>query len=280
MQKLFRLKVKNFVIQILLTPISAIINILVLSPILIWIGGDNIPLGNAIWMIFITVAAGFAANEFFIRLKGKETSEDIEVTYYGEDVDVKERFNTFYVTITPYVETVKEKRLTFWGLLARIFCFVALPLRLVALVMSYVALFFPRIFVTHKELNPNYGVGNRLLHTLFDFVILPANGERFGRISAKGIIWIFVYLLSWVISNFLSVWLISSVLAKVTYILTIVEFFVACFCILSSIILTLKYVMTISFHYSGKYAFICLLKILAFPAAMGILCVLFSLLPF
>ena len=283
MKQLFKIKVKNFLVQLLCTPISFLINALALAPLVYLFGGESVgePL-NLIFILPICWALAFVGNEFFLRLKGKKTEEYIDITYIRREVEISEGVNTIYVDITDYEEEGVERELTFWGILARILCFVAFPLRLVSLIMAYAALFCPIVFVSHKRINPNmnYGVGNKLLHTLFDFVILPIHGERSGRKSPKGLIWILVYAVSWVVAHVLLLMLISTTLRYINGVIEIPLFFIVCFCMLSSLILTIKYCVTISFDYSRKIATMRLLKTLAFPLVLAALFGVLAILPF
>ena len=285
MKQLFAIKVKNFILQLIFTPISLLINALAISPFVYFFGGEKM-LGSAagpnmIFIVPITLALAFGANEIFIRLKGKKTGEYIDVAYLNASVDVTEYSDRYEVTVTPYIENKRERKLTIWGLIARILCFVAFPLRLVALLMSYVALFCPNVFVSHRRLNPdmNFNIGNKILHTLFDFVIIPIRGERTGRRSAKGIIWIFVYLIGAVVSNALVILLtVTNLMLPTAF--EVPLFLIMAFCAVTSIIVALKHAILISFNYSLKHALIILFKILAFPLVVGVLALILAFLPY
>ena len=285
MKQLFAIKVKNFIMQLIFTPISFFINALAIAPIVFLLGGEDM-LGSAaapnmLFVIPISLALAFLGNELFIRLKGRRTGEYINVAYLNASVDVTEHTDYYEVTITPYVENKRERKLTLWGFLARILCFVAFPLRLVALLMSYIALFCPQVFVSHKKLNPDmgFGVGNKILHTLFDFVIIPIHGERTGRRSAKGIIWIFIYLFCGIVINALVALLVASNLMLPTA-FEVPLFFIMAFCFVTSLIVAIKHSILISFNYSRKNAVKVLLKILAFPLAVGVLALILAFLPY
>ena len=285
MKKYFAIKVKNFIVQLLFTPISFLINALVLTPVYfivqrMWELDNSI---NYTISVIVSVMIAFGLNELFLRLKGKRTCEYIELIYEKVEAKiVKETETTIYVEVTPYYERKTEKRTTLEGLLARLLCVVSFPLRLVALLMSYVALFVPSIFVTHRRLNPDmeFNLGNEILHTLFDFVIIPIRGSREGRKSAKGIIWIFVYIVSWAVSQVLAVSLYTVLANNISDGMSAVLVLFGIFCILTSFLLVIKYTVTICFNYSLKGAIVRLIKILAWAIALSALILIATILPF
>ncbi len=81
-------RIWNFIVQLLLTPISLVINIMALTPIIGLFTGsfeeilnENISLIITLPLMFAILGLSFVFNRLLFRFKGKSTDE----TYLGEE---------------------------------------------------------------------------------------------------------------------------------------------------------------------------------------------------
>lgn len=95
------------------------------------------------------------------------------------------------------------------------------------------------------------------------------------------IIFVVVYVVAVVVFNVLSLLAAASfVLAgsEMSFVLFIIYFSVAAFCILADILLLIKYSVTICRNYDKKRGIINLIKLIAFPIALMIISIIWALL--
>ena len=195
-----RRRIFAFLVQLILwVPLSAIINLCAIGPILALFGvfgNDSPPFITVIFLLPMMWAAVFFLNKLRFKLKGKETDDYYNVVYDNINVDVKDLGDYYKVTETHSYSTGVESSNTFWGWMGIILSFVALPLQLVALFMSFLALFFPVIYSTSRKLpgDTYFSVGNIILHSLFDFVIVPCYVEKKNPANPKGFLWILLFI--------------------------------------------------------------------------------------
>lgn len=258
--------------QLIFTPISFFINFAVVAPILGLLFPEQFGVGNMdffalIFGMVILFVIGIAVNELFIRLKGKKTAEYYEVKYLGTDVDVTDRGSYYEIEVTPYIRDGVEKKITIWGILARILAFLAFPLRLISLLMSYVALFCPAVYSNYGELDPKMPVrfGAQVTHFLFDFVIVAVEYAGGRNRSAKGLIWTVVYIAVGVLAAAGSLIVGMLVAAEGPGFLTVPLLLVSAFSTVTTVILMIKYAIIISFDYTVRHALRLLLKMIALP---------------
>lgn len=178
-------RIGKFIVQLIFLPISFIINIMVLMPVLFFTSDFEVEsaLGGLIVSI-LACLAGCALNRFFYWLKGKKVDETY-LTWVTHDVvtdvkvDVKESADAINITTTKYYTPISSQEyktsLTLWGWIASILSFIAFPMRLVSVFMAFLSLLFSRVFVTARRLNDKMPKNKLAVftHTLFDFVILP-----------------------------------------------------------------------------------------------------------
>ena len=175
------------------TPLSLLINVCAAGPIYyLYVainGGDGMPLENLIfiWPMFWAVA--FGLNKFRQAIKGRKT-DDYYTAYYDEVTSYY--LGDRYIGETHRDVSRTEHSNTFWGMVGIVLSFIAFPLQLVALTASFLSLFFPVIYCTTRRLpiDRDFSLGNIILHTLFEFVIIPVSIEKRSRASAKGFLWI------------------------------------------------------------------------------------------
>ena len=287
------IKFRNFFVEFAFLFVSFIINGLVLAPLWIYLSGiygeelgvtDGIASGYSVGGLIAAILGpvfGFALNELFLRLKGKKTAEYYEVSYLNVDVELRKTWGGYDIDVSSYISTETEKVLTFWGILARILAVIAFPLRVVAFVASYIALFCPALYSAFGKIDPDMPqrFGSKLTHVLFDFVIVPVDGHASKNMSPLCIIWIVVYLvigLSFAAGGTLAAMYAFTKAPVVVLIPLILIWF---FFTLSSIVLALKYCIVISFNYYTKTAVIYLLRVIVLPIILTTLSLIVYFLP-
>ena len=183
---LFFKKLWHLIIQCILLPISLFINMGALTPIVIiisFVNEDPMASPSMLLLTLVTIVPlSIALSKLLVRIKGKPTDENwvslgvfqdritTTLEYDGEEIAKSE------YTTGPYIGPQHHHALTGWGFFAVITSVIAFPLRLIAVFAAFIGLFVRRMYTTHRPL-PNdtrIGIGNRILHTLFDFVILPS----------------------------------------------------------------------------------------------------------
>ncbi|MBO5312785.1 MAG: hypothetical protein J6B29_02350 [Clostridia bacterium] len=180
-------RIFTFLKQLLFwTPLSLIINACAIGPIMMLYSEDLN--SNIIFMWPIMWVIAFFLCKLKLRLKGRRTDNYYEVEYLkvtGRRVYYDE------VVFDSEHGTRIESRNTLWGWLGIILSFVAFPVQLIATLMSFVALFVPFVYsTTHRmPLEIRFTLANTAFHTLFDFVIIPAEKERIGESNPKGALW-------------------------------------------------------------------------------------------
>ena len=279
------IKIKNFIVQLLLTPISLIINALAITPIISIIIFEQIDMniGTMIFMIPICFGLAFFLNRLIFRAKGKKVDESYEVIYYGVDTNVKEYIDYYEVTFSPYAYEGYETKLTPLGWLATALCFIAFPLRIISLLVSYIALFIPHIYSSFRKLSDGASVGRSaaFTHTFFDFVIVPTRKRTDVTRSPKGLIFVAVYIVTFIIVNLGMLLILSNfTLPNVPEFIDVILFLLIAFFLISDLIMLIKYCILICFTYSVKNAVMCLIKLLSLPLILIILCTVLGFLPF
>ncbi len=173
-------------------PLAFIINACAIAPFMMITGEMGEPTNI---LIFLPIMWGiaFALSKFRQWLKGRETDEYYDVaydevtytaesSYYSDTIHVKEDHRYY---------TQTESSNTFWGWVGILLSFVAFPLQLVAWIMSFAGMFFPFIYTTARALpeDRSFSFINVILHTLFDFVIIPVAFVKRSKPSAKGLLY-------------------------------------------------------------------------------------------
>lgn len=286
-------KFRNFLVQFFFLFISFIINMMVLAPVWIVMSGifgeaTSEPVGIAsglsvggLFMSILTPFLGFGLNEVFLRLKGKKTAEYYEVSRLHVSGDVRETWSGYRVDVSSYTTTEVEKSLTIWGILARILAVIAFPLRVVAFIASYIALFCPALYSTFGRVDPNMPqvFGSKVTHLLFDFVIVPVHGHASRHMSPMCILWIVVYIVVGVLfaagETLAAMYAVSRSPGVVIIPLLLIWFF----CTLSTLILAIKYSIVICFSCYTKVAIVYLLRVMMLPVIVTVLSVIIYFLP-
>lgn len=247
---MFAKKFFNFLMQLVFLPISAIINFLVIMPFygLHMLLNDGLDIFAFIFVSVLCFGIGLFLAKLFSKIKGKKTDnywsetnlvQDVTTTkyYYGDEYigETTSRSN-------PYYKTDYKSELTGWGWVALLTSFIALPLRLIAVMASIFALFFKSIYSTCWMLPSNqyFNTGNQILHTLFDFVIIPQRMDKSNR-NVKGLISIPIFIVLFIIINILNLLVASEVELPINW-LDIITVLFAFFFILVSLILMIKYI--------------------------------------
>ncbi len=287
------IKFRNFFVEFAFLFVSLIINGLVLAPLWIYLSGiygeelgitGGIASGYSIGGIVAAILCpviGFALNELFLRLKGKRTAEYYEVSYLNVDVKLRETWGGYDIDVSSYISTETEKVLTFWGILARILAVIAFPLRVVAFVASYIALFCPALYSAFGRIDPDMPqrCGSKLTHVLFDFVIVPVDGHASKNMSPLCIVWIVVYLVAGLSfaagGTFAAMYAFAEAPVFVIIPLLLIWFFMT----LSTVVLALKYCIVISINYYTKTAVIYLLRVMMLPIIVTALSLIVCFLP-
>lgn len=271
------IKFRNFLVEFAFLFVSLIINTLVLMPLLIYLSGTyregGIASGYGIGSLFLAIMApilGFALNELFLRLKGKKTAEYYEVDYLNVDVEVRETWGGYNIRTSSYVSTGERKELTFWGILARILAVIAFPLRVVAFIVSYIALFCPALYSTFGEIDPDMPqrFGSKLTHVLFDFVIVPVDGYASRNLSPLCILWVVIYLVVGPVFAAGGVFAAAYALNKAPGAAVIPLLVIGFFLTLSTLVLTLKYCIVICLDYHTKTAVIYMIRVMIMPVIL------------
>lgn len=202
-------RVLSFLAQTFIwVPLALVINACAVAPIMMLTGEMGEPT-NIFIFLPIMWAIAFALSKFRQWLKGRETDEyyDVaydEVTYTAEATS----YDTIRVNADHRYYTQTESSNTFWGWVGIILSFVALPLQIVAWIMSFAGMFFPFIYTTARALpeDRSFSFINVVLHTLFDFVIIPMAFAKRGKPSAKGLLYCLLFisvpvvdLLAWIL---------------------------------------------------------------------------------
>lgn len=238
------------------TPIAFFTNVCAVGPIYLIIqafnGDDSFEPLNLIFIAPIMFAIAFALSKFRQVIKGRKTDEyydayyDEVTTYYLGDEKIGESHRDVVRT---------EHSNTFWGNVGIVLSFVAFPLQLVALTASFLSLFFPVIYSTSRKLpeNRHFSFGNVILHTLFDFVIIPCHVQKKNLASTKGFLWLPFYI-SIPIVDLLVFALIGSALGSLFEIqaigiISLLAFFVT---LISIIVMIIKYTALIVYSCSKQ----------------------------
>lgn len=270
------IKIRNLVVQLILTALALVINILAILPVFAILSGaiwkmleENYSLIIILPMMFGIFGLSFVLNRLLFRLKGKKTDETYLAWFQTDvitDIDYNEYSNTLKVTYTPITYPGYTSRRTALGWLATFLAFIAFPLRLISLIMAFVALFTNRIFVTHSKLNDNMPIGKSAVftHTLFDFVILPAVADTKGVKDKKSIIYVVLYVVLFFILNILAITFIGSIKSARDWAI-LVTLLGGVILLISDLILVIKHSVLICKDYDKKRGLINLLKIVALP---------------
>lgn len=278
-------KIKNFIVQLILTPVSLIINLIAIAPIYALISGDfgGIDPINYIFAIPILYAISFGLQRLLFRIKGKHIDDTYEVFYKG--LRVKDVDTTYYgvtLNIEEYTYSQYETHLNALGWIATILSFIAFPLRLISLLISFIALFVPPLYSTFKKVGNGAPLGKfaAFTHTFFDFVVVPVKRYREGKVSPKGLIYIVVYIASAIILNVCLLTVYSQIPNHIPESINLIFVFVAAFFILTDLIMLVKYCIVICIDYSKKIAVKRLIKLISLPIIMIILYLILCAIPF
>ena len=247
-------------------PFSAIINTCAIAPFLFLseLNKENgMPLGNVIIFTLLFWAIAFGLSKLRQRIKGRETDEYYDVvydevtSYYYDDVKIAEVHRDVYKT---------ESKNTFWGWVGIILSFIALPLQIIALIASFLGMFVPVIYSTTKKLpeDRDFSFGNILLHSLFEFVIIPVSYKRKGTPNAKGLLFLLFYILTPII--IIALGFLGALIIKDAFLIdynlvfvSIISIVILFFVILSIIVCIVKYSILIIYDYDvdegKKYLF-------------------------
>lgn len=230
-------------------PLAGIINICAVSPFFM-LSGDMGEPTNIFIFLPIMWAIAFGLNKFRQWLKGRQTDEYYDVAYDEVTVSANADYysDTIRITEDHNYYTRTESSNTFWGWVGVILSFVALPLQLVAWLMSFAALFFPFIYSTARKLpeDRNFSFINVLLHTLFDFVFIKVNYKRENKASPMGILYSLLFLTVPIVDTF--IWILIGGALETFFgamldldVLVIILVFALFFMLLSIIMLWIKY---------------------------------------
>lgn len=287
------IKIRNFLVEFFFLFVSFIINGLVLAPLWMYLAGTygeaiNEPGGIAsgygvggIAMSILGPVIGFGLNELFLRLKGKKTAEYYEVSYLNT---VEERRKTWFgyeTNFYSYVSTETKKSLTVWGILARILAVIAFPLRVVAFIASYIALFCPALYSAFGRIDPDMPqvFGSKVTHLLFDFVIVPVKGCASRSASPLCILWVIVYIVVGILFAAGGTLAALYAIPRSPGIVVIPLMLIWFFCTLSTIVLAIKYCILICFDYDTKAAIFYMLRIMIMPVIVTALSLVVYFLP-
>ncbi len=192
----------NFLLQLfILMPLALIINGCAVAPIIALIApsGNPVEFSNAVFLLPVMWAAAFFLNKLRLRIKGNKTDDwyNVEKTEKGYEIVDYDKYEK-KITIRPYEYTyeTEERGSTLLGWIGILLSFIAFPIQLVAVLVSFLAMFFPIFYSTAKKLPPDrdFSILNRVLHFLFDFVIVESHFKRSGKASAWGLLWVLAYL--------------------------------------------------------------------------------------
>lgn len=279
-------KIWNFIVQLLLTPISLLSNILAVAPIMMFAQGGlegimeifsaNISMIIMLPIMIFIFCLGFVINRALFKLKGKKTDEDYIGTDTADiltDLDYDENENTLTTYYTTVTYPAYKNRLSAMGWLATFLTFIAFPLRIISLLMAFLAIFIPYIYVTHRQLNPNMPVckGAIFTHCIFDFVILPMKKSVTNK-SPMCILFIFIYIIATAVYMFITAIFFELFSIPDLFLLAIL------FLLLCELVLLIKYCVVIVHDYNLKKALLCLLKLSTIPAIIILSIVILSLL--
>ncbi len=275
-------RIKNFIVQNLMLPISFFINIFAFAPLGFFLADEKMPAGNYLLYIPIFLVIGFGVNKLFMKIKGKQT----EYSYLQEVIWVRTTVTEYYdhyeIESTATPDTEIRTANTGYGILAILLSFIAFPMRLIALIASWVALFVPVIFSTYKQL-PNYeciSTGNRILHTLFDFVIIPLPKHEKATWNILGFIFIPIYLILGLIAGVLALFCCAYCINSFPQFIIIILLPIIFFCIASEIFMIIKHCIIAGLNFSVGKSIVNLLKILAFPLVLILITLLLTCLPY
>ena len=240
-------------------------------------------------LVFIPILAifwfiAFWINKFRLHLKGRETDEYYDVAYDNVSYTAEEAwYSSDVINITEHhdVGTYTASSNTFWGWVGIILSFVSLPLSFIAVIMSFFALFFPAIYSTPRELEGDMHPINHFLHTLFDFVILPARMYRMGEFSPWGFLICLAYIALPVLS-FLGVALLQEFIVLPPMELEwlgILGFFLVVFLLLDIVVFTIVKCVFVVIDFSKERVFDGFKFLIPFNVlfAVAFMCMLFFL---
>lgn len=262
----------------ILLPLSTFINVFALGPLFVFFSeGEDVGTMNMILMIPLMWVLAFFFSKLKIRLKGKTTDQYYDVNYLTVNPELTEYDDYIELKATVDATTRTESSNTGWGFLGIILSFVALPLQLIATVMAYMALFFPVIYSTAKPLpkNRRFSTGNKILHILFDFVIIPSPSRAGRKADVKGVLCVILYI----IGSALLVVTVAIVAQFIEWpaipLISVIGGIVTAFTMLSFPIMLIKYCVLVVWDYRKETiirgAVYLVLFILAFGVGFSIL---------
>lgn len=253
-------KIFNFFMQLIFLPISLVINFLVIMPIygIHMLVNDGLDLFAFLFISAICLPLGIFFAKLFSKIKGRKTDDYWSETNLVQDVTTtKYYYGDEYIGETtsrsnPYYKTEYKSELTGWGWVAILTSFIAFPLRLIAFLVSIIALFVKSIYSTCWSLPRNryYNTGNVILHTLFDFVIIPSPVDKTFR-NVKGLIFIPIYIVLFVVLSFLNL-LVASELQVTIEAFDIISILTSFLFVLINLILVIKFSSSTYNNYSLK----------------------------
>lgn len=245
---MFFKKLGNFFMQLFLLPFSCLLNLLVVAPVVFTFQmvDERMDIGPVILSYVVCFPLGFLLAKLITKIKGKKTEDVVEYTEWVRDVTTTHHYSgdrytgyTQYIS-DPYEAYYRETSMNGWGWFSIITSFIAFPLRLIALIMSMVALFVKSIYSTCWTIDKHSGTGNVILHALFDFIIVPIGYAP--NPSAKGLLFFPLYLVLFVGIN-----LVNMIFASQSFLITFDEAFEIIFVLVTFIFVLITFITMIKF---------------------------------
>ena len=278
---MFFKKLGNLIMQLIFLPFSLLINVLIIMPI--WAFTTMTDADQ--WLTNIIVSgisiylALFLAKKF-TQFKGKQTDEYWSRDVWKQDVTTtKYYFDGYEIAETKeygeeYLDTEYGSSLTAWGWFTVFTAFIAFPLRIIAVIMAIIALFVDSIYSTCWVIDSHSSLANKILHSFFDFIILP----KFNREnpSSKAVAFLPIYIVVLIVANLINLSLISGANSDWQGFFLLLEFV---FGILIGIVLLVKYTIVLSGNYSKENGIknaITMTTIILIPSYIGIVYMLFK----
>ncbi len=269
----------------ILLPISLVINFGAIMPIAFigyMLNTDGVEFTNVLFFglplsFVVGWGVAFFLNKLRLRIKGKTTDEYYEVEYQRVTSRVVDRYYGYGIETRVHNGTRIESSNTGWGIIGIILCFVAFPLQLVASLASFIALFVPVIYSTSRRL-PNglyFSAGNRMLHILFDFVIIPYFGPRLTpKFDQKSILWTLGYILTPVAAIFLGALIPELVEPRYLAAIAVPCLLALLFSLCATLVIVIKYTVLTLCFYDGERCVGYIKKIALSSLATGLLLVI------
>ncbi|MBQ3042700.1 MAG: hypothetical protein IJD47_05840 [Clostridia bacterium] len=286
---MFLRKFWHFIVQGLFLPISLALNFLVISPIFFisWGFTDGVP-NNSLFISIIGSAIclplGVFLSMLFAKLKGRKTDYQWEeVVWYVEEKTTEfylgdEKIGEVTTTSDPKSGIVTRRALTGWGWFSAVTSLISFPLRVIAFLASFVALFIDSVYSTYMSIQEEdyCNDGNVVLHALFDFVVVPVHIS--GQTNLKGLAFVPLYILELVVVNLGTFFILSEVATNnFPDALLLLNFFIMALFVIAGIVLIIKNTIIVCKNFSVKNGFRIALKyllVILIPTIIAVLSVL------